>query len=72
MIIVSQSYALTGNPIAKTFTKMSRLPPVLNVTLNVQLDVEIFLITTVASSPMLDDDPETMVAVITGFPLNGG
>ena len=59
-------------PIAKTLTNISKLPPVLNVTLNVQLEVDTFFKTTVASSPILDEDPETIVAVTTGFPLNGG
>lgn len=55
-----------------TFTKISRFPPVLNVTLKVQLELEIFFITTVASSPIVEEDPDTMVAVTIGLPLNGG
>ena len=57
---------------AKILTKISKLPPVLKVTLNVQLEVDMFFNTTIESSPILDDAPETIVAVTTGFPLNGG
>jgi hypothetical protein len=53
-------------------TKISRFPPVLKVTLNVQLELEMFFITTVASSPTVDVGPETTVAVTMGLPLNGG
>ncbi len=65
-------FYVTGNPIARILTKISKFPPVLKVTLKVQPEVEIFFKTTTESSPMLDEAPETMVAVTIGFPLNGG
>jgi hypothetical protein len=60
------------NPTAIRLTKISKLPPVLKVTLKVQLDVEMFFNTTTASSPTLEEAPETIVAVTTGLPLKGG